>query len=59
MSGVLLLAAAGTALGLPGVGAADPCPDVEVIFARGTGEPPGLGKVRQAFVAALTPHLDG
>ena len=59
MSGVLLLAAAGTALGLPGVGAADPCPDVEVIFARGTGEPPGLGKVGRAFVDALTPHLDG
>lgn len=29
------------------------CPDVEVVFARGTGEPPGVGKVGQAFVSAL------
>ena len=28
-------------------------------LARGTGEPPGLGKVGQAFVAALTPISDG
>jgi cutinase-like protein len=33
--------------------AADPCPDVEVIFARGSGEPPGVGGVGQAFVDAL------
>jgi cutinase len=32
---------------------ADPCPDVEVVFARGTGEPPGVGGVGQAFVDAL------
>ncbi len=32
---------------------ADPCPDVEVIFARGTAEPPGVGGVGQAFVDAL------
>ena len=32
---------------------AEPCPDVEVIFARGTGEPPGVGGVGQAFVDAL------
>jgi cutinase len=30
-----------------------PCPDVEVIFARGTSEPPGVGGVGQAFVDAL------
>ena len=29
------------------------CPDVEVVFARGTGEPPGVGGVGQAFVDAL------
>lgn len=33
--------------------AADPCPDAEVIFARGTGEPPGVGGIGQAFVDAL------
>jgi hypothetical protein len=32
---------------------AEPCSDVEVIFARGTGEPPGVGGVGQAFVDAL------
>ena len=41
----------------PGSASADPCPDVEVVFARGTGEPPGLGRVGQAFVDALTPQL--
>lgn len=30
-----------------------PCPDVQVIFARGTFEPPGVGGVGQAFVDAL------
>ncbi|MGO8848849.1 cutinase family protein [Mycobacterium sp.] len=29
------------------------CPDVEVIFARGTDEPPGVGRVGQAFVSSL------
>src|SRR4051812_5870657 len=32
---------------------AEPCSDVEVIFARGTGEPPGVGGVGQAFIDAL------
>lgn len=34
---------------------AQPCPDVEVIFARGTGEPPGVGAAGQAFLDALRP----
>jgi len=38
---------------------ADPCPDVEVVFARGTGEPPGVGKVGQAFVDSLRPQVGG
>lgn len=29
------------------------CPDIEVIYARGSGEPPGVGGVGQAFVDAL------
>lgn len=29
------------------------CPGVEVVFARGTDEPPGVGKVGSAFVSAL------
>lgn len=32
---------------------AAPCPDVEVVFARGTTEAPGLGPTGQAFVDAL------
>ncbi|GAC1410402.1 MAG: alpha/beta fold hydrolase [Mycobacterium sp.] len=33
--------------------AADPCPDVDAVVARGTGEPPGAGGVGQHFVDAL------
>ncbi|MGZ4512573.1 MAG: cutinase family protein [Mycobacterium sp.] len=29
------------------------CPGVEVVFARGTDEPPGVGRVGQAFVNSL------
>ena len=36
-----------------GTVAAEPCPDVEVVFARGTAEPPGVGRVGQAFVDAV------
>ena len=38
---------------------ADPCPDIELVFARGTGEPPGMGRVDDALVATLAPLLDG
>jgi cutinase len=38
---------------------AEPCPDVEVVFARGTGEPPGVGGVGQAFVDALGSRVGG
>ena len=45
-------------IGIPS-GYADPCPDVEVVFARGTGEPPGVGKVGQAFVDSLSLQVAG
>jgi cutinase len=32
------------------------CPDVEVVFARGTDEPPGVGRVGEAFVSSLRGH---
>lgn len=32
---------------------AGPCPDTEVVFARGTGEAPGLGPTGDSFVDAL------
>jgi hypothetical protein len=38
---------------------AQPCPDVEVVFARGTGEPPGVGGVGQAFVDSLRSQVGG
>lgn len=38
---------------------AAPCPDVQVVFARGTNEPPGVGRIGQAFVDALTPRVGG
>jgi cutinase len=36
---------------------AAPCPDVEVVFARGTTEPPGVGGIGQAFVESLRSRL--
>lgn len=35
------------------VASADDCPAAEVIFARGTSEPPGIGRVGEAFVDSL------
>ncbi len=56
-------AVAAAAIGGSVVGAAaptasaQPCPDVQVVFARGTGEPPGVGPTGQAFVDALHSRL--
>jgi cutinase len=38
---------------------AGPCPDVEVVFARGTNEPPGVGGVGQAFIDSLRSRVGG
>ncbi len=35
------------------------CPDIEVIFARGTDDTPGLGAVGNAFVSALQSKVGG
>ncbi|WP_280829065.1 cutinase family protein [Mycobacterium sp. OTB74] len=43
----------------PGVVRADDCADVELVFARGTAEPPGLGRVGQALAGELAPRLGG
>ncbi|OLO99735.1 cutinase family protein [Mycolicibacterium porcinum] len=37
----------------PPVANADTCPDAEVVFARGSGEEPGVGGIGQAFIEAL------
>jgi cutinase len=38
---------------------AAPCPDVEVVFARGTFEPPGLGGIGHSFVDAVRAKAAG
>ncbi|MHC9292339.1 cutinase family protein [Mycobacterium sp. LTG2003] len=43
----------------PAASAAPECPDIEVIFARGTDEPAGIGAVGQAFVDTLKPMVKG
>ena len=57
--GAVALIASGMVIGTVAPAAsAEPCPDVEVIFARGTSEAPGVGGTGQAFVDAfrnLTP----
>lgn len=41
------------------VASADDCPDAEVIFARGTNEPAGMGRVGDAFVESLRQQTGG
>ena len=38
---------------------ADGCNDIEVVFARGTGEPPGIGRVGDSFVENLRQRVGG
>jgi cutinase len=38
---------------------AAPCPDIDVTFARGTGEPPGVGVVGQQFIDSLRSQVRG
>jgi cutinase-like protein len=42
----------------PAAGAA-PCPDAEIVFARGTTEPPGVGGIGGAFVDSLRSQAGG
>lgn len=60
----LVLAAAITAAGsliiTPAAPAqAEGCPDIEVVFARGTNEDPGLGRIGNAFVNSLRGKVGG
>lgn len=45
-------------VGLP-IAAAESCPDAEVVFARGSGQPVGLGDVGEAFAVSLQEQLPG
>jgi len=47
------------AVGLASADPAPACSDVEVVFARGTFEAPGVGAVGQAFVDSLNARLGG
>lgn len=38
---------------------AQPCPDIEIVFARGTSEEPGVGGIGQAFVDSLRAQAGG
>jgi cutinase len=41
------------------VASADDCPDIQVVFARGTNDTPGLGRIGSAFVSALRGKVGG
>jgi cutinase len=54
------LVPAGALLSAPvPIAAAQPCPDVEAVFARGTGEPAGVGGIGEPFVDALRTAIGG
>jgi cutinase len=58
--GAATLVTATGALLTPGaVAHATDCPDAEVVFARGTNEPPGMGRVGDAFVDSLRQQTNG
>jgi cutinase len=61
VSGVTLVAPAVLSPGTTAVASAqaDMCPAVQVVFARGTGEPDGIGRVGDAFVDALRSQVKG
>jgi trehalose dimycolate hydrolase len=53
------LVCAATILAVAPSATADPCSDVAVVFARGTDDTPGLGRVGQAFSDALNTQIGG
>lgn len=60
LAGLVAVAAAATSgmqIAAMPIAQAAPCPDAEVIFARGTTELPGVGPTGDAFVQALRPQL--
>ncbi|MDT5176190.1 MAG: cutinase [Mycobacterium sp.] len=57
-AGLVLAVATLGVVPMPTASAAD-CPDIEVVFARGTDEPPGIGVVGQALVDSLKPLVKG
>ena len=58
LAATVLVAAALLVAPLPAAHAQG-CPDIEVVFARGTDEPAGLGRVGQSFVDSLRGRVGG
>ena len=48
----------GVAIGIPSA-AAQPCPDIDVTFARGLGDAPGPGPLGDAFIDSLRSKVGG
>jgi cutinase len=58
--GAVVVTSGATLLSVPIPSAsAQPCPDTEIVFARGTAEAPGVGGVGQGFVDALRSQVGG
>jgi hypothetical protein len=57
--GASAVLAGGMGLSMPAPSASADCPDVDVVFARGTAEPPGVGGVGGSFVDALRGQVGG
>ncbi|OBG18545.1 cutinase [Mycolicibacterium celeriflavum] len=51
-AGLTAVAVLSAPVGIPSA-RAQSCPDIEVVFARGTGDPVGVGAVGQAFIDSL------
>jgi cutinase len=56
---VVLLTSCGLLSAPIAIAAAQGCPDVEAVFARGTGEPPGVGGIGEPFVDSLRSAIGG
>ena len=56
---VTTLALLNAAVSIPSTAAAAPCPDIEVVFARGAEDPPGVGWLGEAFVDSLRSQVGG
>ncbi|MEE2854730.1 MAG: cutinase family protein, partial [Actinomycetota bacterium] len=63
LGSAVVLAASGVAVSAVSMSivasASAQCPDVQVVFARGTGEAPGVGPTGQAFVDSLRQRVGG
>ena len=62
VAGVLLAVLTGCGARMPATTAtasAGACSDIEVVFARGTGEPPGAGNIGQPFIDSLRTKVGG